>query len=252
MIPLIAARELRSLFVSPLAWTILAIVEALLAYLFLGQVDFFLQIQPRLAGLENAPGVTEVVVSPLFGNAAMVMLLVVPMVTMRLLSDERRNLTMPLLLSAPVSMTQIVLGKYLGVIGFLALMLLLLALMPLALLLGGGLDFGMLAGCLLGLLLLLGSFAAIGLFMSSLTTQPTIAAISTFGVLLLLWIVDWNRAPAGDGDGSGLLGYLSMTRHYEALLQGSFNSADVVYYLLIIVGFLVLAIRRLDADRLQH
>jgi ABC-2 type transport system permease protein len=249
MILAIAGRELRSLFLSPLAWTLLAVVQFVLAWMFSAQVDFFLQIQARLAGMPGAPGVTEVVVAPLFGNAAFVLLLIVPLVTMRLVSDELRNRTLALLFSAPVSMTEIVLGKYLGVLGFLTLMLALIALMPLSLLLAGTLDPGLVAAGLLGLFLLLAAFAAVGLFMSTLTSQPTIAAVAGFGALLLLWIIDWG---AGTGGDDSLLTHLSMLRHYEPLLRGAFSSADVIYYLLVIVTFLALSIRRLDSYRLQH
>jgi ABC-2 type transport system permease protein len=147
-------------------------------------------------------------------------------------------------------MSEIVLGKYLGLLGFLAIMLGLITLMPLSLLSIGTLDFGLLASNLLGLMLMLGAFAAAGLFMSTLTAQPTVAAISTFGLLLLLWIIELtgkNGAEAGN-----VLAYLSLQRHYEALLRGLFNSSDILYYLLFIAAFLVLGIRRLDADRLQH
>ncbi|MCC6207091.1 MAG: ABC transporter permease subunit [Gammaproteobacteria bacterium] len=250
MIRAIAARELRSLFFSPLAWTMLAVVQVIVAYLFLAQVDFFLQIQPRLPQMPGAPGLTEIVVAPTFGSAALILLLVVPMLTMRLISDELRNQTLSLLFSAPVSMTEIILGKYCGVLGYLLIQLLLIALLPCALLLGGSLDVGILASGLLGLLLLLAGFAAVGLFMSTLTAQPVIAAISTFGVLLLLWIIDWSGAAGSKG--ASVFGYLSMLRHYESLLKGVFNSTDVVYYLLLIALFIILSIRRLDSYRLQH
>lgn len=250
MIRTIAARELRSLFFSPLAWTMLAVVQVIIAYLFLAQVDFFLQIQPRLPQMPGAPGLTEIVVAPTFGNAALILLLVVPMLTMRLVSDELRNQTLSLLFSAPVSMSEIILGKYCGVLGYLLIQLLLIALLPCALLLGGALDFGILASGLLGLFLLLAGFAAVGLFMSTLTAQPVIAAISTFGVLLLLWIIDWSGAAGGKS--ASVFGYLSMLRHYESLLKGVFNSADVAYYLLLIALFVILSIRRLDSYRLQH
>jgi ABC-2 type transport system permease protein len=247
MILTIAGRELRSLFFSPLAWTLLAVVEAIMAYMFSAQVDFFLQIQPRLPGMPNAPGATEIIVAPLLGNAAIVLLLVTPLLTMRLVSDELRNQTLSLLFSAPVRMSDIVLGKYVGMLGFLAVLVGLIALMPLTLLTGGRLDWGMLLSGLLGLYLLIAAFAAIGLFMSTLTAQPTIAAVSTFGALLLLWIIDWSSHGTG-----GVLTYLSMLRHYEALLKGVFNSTDLIYYGLVITGFVVLSIRRLDSYRLQH
>ncbi len=250
MILAIAGRELRSLFLSPLAWTLLAVMQVVLAWIFSSQVDFFLQIQARLSGMPGAPGVTELVIAPLFGNAAFILLLIVPLVTMRLVSDELRNRTLSLLFSAPISMTEIVLGKYLGVLGFLFLLLVLIALMPLSLLLAGALDPGLVASGLLGLFLLLAAFAAVGLFMSTLTSQPTIAAVAGFGALLLLWIIDWGTGAADREDST--LTYLSMLRHYEPLLRGAFSSADVIYYLLIVVTFLVLSIRRLDSYRLQH
>jgi ABC-2 type transport system permease protein len=251
MIMTIATRELKALFLSPLAWSILAVVQFLLAYLFLAQIDTFMMFAPRLAGMENAPGVTDIVVAPLFGNAAVILLLVAPLITMRVLSEERRNRTLTLLMSAPVSMTEIVLGKYLGILAFFMVMLGLLALMALSLLAGTDLDLGKVGSGLLGLTLLVGAFSAAGLYMSSLTEQPTIAAVSSFGLLLLLWIINWAGG-SGDAAVSGLFSYLSLVGHYESLLKGLFNSTDVVYYLLFILTFLVLSVQRLDANRLPH
>ncbi len=246
----IVARELRGLFLSPLAWSILAVIQFIVAYLFLIQMETFADLQPRLLSMEGAPGLTDIVIAPVFANTAVILLLVVPLLTMRLVSEEHRNRTLSLLLSAPVSMTEIVLGKYLGLLAFLLLMLGMLTLMSLSLLAGGSLDFGKFSAGLIGLALLLASFASAGLFMSTLTAQPTVAAISTFGLLLLLWIIDW--AGGTGAHYSGLFSYLSLTRHYESLLKGMFNSSDVVYYLLFTFTFLVLSIRRLDAVRLQH
>ena len=250
MIFTIAARELRSLFLSPLAWAVLAVVQFILAFIFLSLVDNYLAWQPQLAAIEGVGGVTDLIVAPVFADAAIVLLLVAPLMTMRVLSEERRNRTLSLLFSAPVSMTEIVIGKYLGVFAFFLILLTLLALMPLSLLAGTDLDLGKLSAGVLGLALLLAAFAAIGLFMSSLTEQPTIAAIGTFGLLLLLWIINW----AGDSgsQASGLFAYLSMQRHSEMLRSGLVNSTDIAYYLLVIILFLVLSIRRLDADRLSH
>jgi len=250
MIFTIAGRELRSLFLSPLAWTILGVMQFIFAYLFLAQIETFLALQPRLATFDGAPGVVDIVVAPLFANAAVLLLLITPLITMRVLSEERRNRTLSLLLSAPVSMTEIILGKYLGIVSFMLVLIGMLALMPLSLLAGTDLDLGKLAAGLLGLTLVVSAFTAIGLYMSALTEQPTVAAITTFGLLLLLWILDW----AGNSGmpSSGLMSYLSMLHHYEPLLKGLFNSIDVTYYLLVIVLFLGFSIRRLDADRLQH
>ena len=251
MIFTLARRELRSLFLSPLAWAILAIVQFITAYLFLSQLQEFLLIQSKLASIENAPGVTELVIVPLYGSAAFIMMLVTPLLTMRLISEERRNKSLALLLSAPVSMAEIVIGKYLGMLGFAAIMIFMMTLMPLSLYFAGSLDNGLLFTIVLGISLLLAAFISIGLYMSSLTAQPTIAAMSTFGILLMLWIIDWAGSKA-DAAASGLLEYISMLRHFEAFTKGIFSSSDFIYYILFISLFIILSIRRLDSDRLQR
>jgi ABC-2 type transport system permease protein len=177
------------------------------------------------------------------------LLLLVPLLTMRLLSEERRTGTLDLLLSAPVGSAAIVLGKYLGAMLFLSSMIALVALMPLALAIGAPLDFGKLLAGLLGLILLAGSFTAAGLYLSACTNPTGIGGGGNFGLLLLLWIVD--AAGTGHKTADNLFAYLSLPRHYDALLLGLFNSADVIYYLLFIAVFLGLTIRRLDDMRLR-
>lgn len=245
----LASRELRSLFLSPLAWTILGVVQLILAYLFLSQIDYYLAIQPKLASVEAAPGVTDLVIAPLFGNAAVVFLLVIPILTMRLISEERRNQTLSLLFSAPLSMSEIVLGKFLGIMAFMFIMIALLALMPLSLATGANIDFGKFFAGLVALILLTGAFCSLGLYMSTVASQPSVAAIGSFGLLLLLWILDW--AGNSGEKGSELFAWLSLLRHFENLLKGLVHSTDIAYYLLFITFFLVLSIRRLDNDRLQ-
>ena len=247
----IAARELRSLFLSPLSWAVLAITQAFVAYAFLVKLELFLELKPYLPGLPGAPGLTAIVVAPALKAAGMVMLLATPLVTMRLISEERRSGTLSLLLSAPISMTEIVIGKYVGVMSFFAIVVLVIVPTPLSLLAGGSLDYGLLASGFLGLLLLIASFAAVGLFMSTMTSHPAVAAIGTFGVLLALWNVNWASTGAAEGV-RPLFSYLATTSHFNALLRGVVDSADLVYYLLVIITFLLLAIRRLDATRLGH
>jgi len=248
MVFTLAARELRSLFLSPLAWAILAAVQALMAYFFLWYLQEFSDLQPQLMVIENAPGITQWVAMPLLATAAVVLLVVGPLLTMRLISEERRNQTLSLLMSAPVSMSEIVIGKYLGVLMFFLIMVALIILMPLSLLFGATLDMGMFASGVLGLVLLLASFVAVGLYMSTLTNQPAVAAISTFGVLLMLWIA--NLASTSTEQDS-LLSYLSILQHYQAMMKGVVNTGDIAYYLLFISVFLVLSVRHLDAQRLQ-
>ena len=247
MIGTIALRELRSLFLSPLAWSILAVVQVILGFLFLGRIELVQMYQSQLLAMENAPGITEIIVPDLLGYTALILLLVVPLLTMRLVAEERRNRTLSLLFSAPISLSEIVLGKYLGILLFLMILLALIALMPLSLLAGGSIDFGLFASGFLGLALLLASFASVGLYMSTLTQHPTVAAIATFGALLLFWVLDWSGQGIGGGN---VLAYLSLFNHYKPFLDGLFDTADAMYHALLIATFLVLSVRHLDAERM--
>ena len=177
MIFTIAWRELRQMFLSPLAWCVLGVIQFILAWMFLIQVDDFLKFAPQLAGHASAPGVTDFVAAGLFSSASIVLLMVVPLMSMRLIAEERRNGSLSLLISAPVAMTDIVLGKYLGLLSFLFITLGMIVLMPLSLAVGTHLDYGKLFSGVLGLGLLLGAFAAVGLYMSSLTRHQVIAAV---------------------------------------------------------------------------
>ncbi len=249
MIFTIARREFQSLFLSPLAWSVLAVIQFILAYLFLTQIETFIAFQSRLAQISHAPSITDIIVAPLFSNAAVILLLVTPLLTMRTLCEERRNKTLTLLLSAPLSTTDIVLGKYLSIIGLLTCIVAMTGLMSLSLLFGGELDFGKWFCNLLGLLLLTAAFAALGLYLSSLASHPTIAAIGSFGLLLLLWIIDWKAGLKNQS--SDVLEYISMLRHFQNLQSGLLDSQDVLYFVLFCATFLILSIFRLEYERLQ-
>lgn len=249
MMLVIAGREFKTLFLSPLAWTLFGVLQFILAFMFLAQLDYYLTLQPRLQGLEEAPGVTDAIISPLFGNTGVILMMVTPLLTMRLISEERRQKTLNLLLSAPLTMRDIILGKYLGILGFLMLLILLIALMPLSLYWGGALDTGRVLANLLAVSLLVSAYAAVGLYLSTLASHPTVAAISTFAVILLLWILDWSSDSSTQT--GGVLRYLSMLRHYEALLQGLVNTSDLAYFLLFIALFLTLSVQRLEFERVH-
>jgi ABC-2 type transport system permease protein len=241
----IARRELKAMFASPLAWVILAVVQFICAWLYLTGVDNFLTIQPRLAAIPNAPGVTDLIAAPLLSSTSIVLLMVMPLLTMRLISEERRSGTLTLLMSAPISATEIALGKFLGMFAFMLIVVAMISMMPFALLAGTQIDLGKVFSGLVGLSLMVGAFSAIGLYLSSLTRQPVVAAVGTFGVLLLLWIFNFAA------EKSSAFAWLSLMHHYNKLLRGLMNSTDVVYYVMVIAVFVILTIRRLDADRLR-
>ena len=248
MIGVLAGKELRRLFASPLAWVILACLQVLFAFFFLLGLQAFFETQAQMSMMQGgpAPGFTSYVVEPPFGVARILLLMVIPLLSMRLISEERRNQTLTFLMSSPLSITQIVIGKFLALTAFLGVAVALLTVMSLSLYIAGRLDHGLLIGNVLGLLLLCGSFAAVGLYLSALTAQPIIAVVATYAVLLVLWLVD-----AGATDPASPLHALSMIKHYDAFSHGIVAVNDVVYYLVVIVLFLLLSIRRLDGDRLR-
>jgi ABC-2 type transport system permease protein len=164
---------------------------------------------------------------------------------MRLIAEERRNRTMALLMSAPLSMTQIVLGKFVGLTAFLLLPVAMVSAMALALAAGGAIDLGLLAANVLGLTLLLATFAAVALYASTLTRQPIIAAVVALAILLASWL-----ASLGNPDANPVVPWLSMTRRFEAFNAGMVDSANLIWHAAVIALFLLLAIRRLDRDRL--
>ena len=246
MIISIALRELRSMFLSPLAWTVLAVPQLILAWSFFSQIDFFFGIQSQLATMPNAPGVTDLVVMPTYEIASIILLMITPLLTMRLISEEKRNGSITLLLSSPISMTEIVLGKFMGIVLFMLIFVIMISMMPLSLLMGTELDLGKLAAGMFALMLLLSAFSSAGLFLSSLTNNPVVAAISTFGLLLLLWIISNNA-----GDNTAALTQLSLLRHFAPMLRGLIDTADIAYFILFISTFLLLTIRQMDSQRLQ-
>jgi len=246
MIFTIAAKELRQLFASPLAWVVLAFLQVVSALIFLSRLQAFLQMQMQMAADPNSAGVTETVVTPVFGTAAILMMMVVPLLSMRLIAEERRNQTLVFLFSAPVTLTQIVLGKLLALVGFLAIPTLLIAVMGLVLLMGGAIDFGLLGVNTLGLLLLSATFAAIGLYVSSLTAQPVVAAVGTYTILLVLWLIN-----IGATDPDSPMHLLSIVRHFESFARGVATLPDAVYYVVMTVLFTGLTVRRLEGDRVR-
>ena len=246
MIRAIVMKEWRLLFASPLAWVVLAFLQLIFAWIFLSRLTAFIEAQPQIAAMPTAPGLTQIVPSPVFSTATIILLMVAPLLSMRLVAEERRSQTLPFLISAPVSITQIVLGKFLALFGVLALAVALILLMSLSLLVGAQLDFGLLAANALGLLLLAASFAAIGLYFSCLTAQPLVAAIGTYALLLFLWLINISAT-----DPAGMVNALSLVEHFESFARGSVAVADAGYYLVLIALFLLLSIRRLDAERLR-
>lgn len=245
MIFTIARKEFRSLLATPSTWLFLGALQFIFAWFFLARLDAFLQVQAQLAQLANAPGVTQAVAAPLFATIALIMMMLVPVFTMRLIAEERRNRTMTLLMTAPVSSTQIVLGKFIGLLLFLLLAIAGSVLMVLSLAAGTQLDKGLIFANALGLLLLAASYAALGLYVSSLTVQPVVAAIGAMAALFGLWLVEISAA-----DNNTAWRALAPTSHFQSFNSGLLNSGDLAFFLLFSIAFLLLAMRRIHNNRI--
>lgn len=240
----IARNETRRIFATPLAWTALAIVQGILGFVFLLLLLEYAQSPDRQ---EHYTGLADYIGNGLFGFATLLLLMVMPLLTMRVFAEERRSGSLNLLLASPASLVDIVLGKFLGLALFVLVTVALIAAMPLMLLVGSDLDLGRIAAGLLGLLLLTLAFAAAGLFVSTLTREPVLAAVGSFGLLLAFWLMQvLGTRPGIAGD---VLNYLALTSHFENLRRGIFSTADVAYYLLCTTLFLWLAVLRLDSER---
>ena len=255
MILTIAGKELKSLFASPLAWVLLTVTQIIVCYVFLRRLDDFLQLQSQLVRLASPPGATELVAAPVFGTAAGVFLFTVPLLAMRLIAEERRNQTLVLIISAPVSMTQIVLGKFLGLLAFLLMTVAITTIMPLSLAGATSLDFGMLAGLVAGLALLAASFAAVGLFVSCLTAHPVAAAVGSFAALLLMMLAGEAAIEGLRTRGwllaASLAQVLSPIKNFEPFAKGVLDTYAIACSMLLVVFFLALAARQLEAQRLR-
>jgi len=245
MIRLLARRELRSLLAMPSTWFLLAILQFIFTWFFLNTLQTFLELQPQLAQLANAPGVTTIVAVPLFNMAALLLMMLVPMFTMRLIAEERRNHSFALLLSAPLSIRHIVLGKFFGLLAFLVLLMFGVPLMIYSLALGTHLDHGLILGNLLGLLLLTASYVSVGLYISSLTVQPVIAAIGALAVLVGLWLADIAAAAE-----NSQWHIISPLNHFQKFNSGLLDSSDVIFFVLFSAVFLLLTMRRISNNRI--
>jgi len=243
----VARLEGRRLRVRPLGWVLAALTLAWLAWNFTLLLGSFLSTQVQRAALPDGPGFTDLVAVPLLAQLAQLAFVVVPLLGMSMLAGERRNGTLPLLFAAGLSPSRIVLGKYLALIGWLALWLLLTLAMPLALAGSTDPDFGKLAAATLGLALMLATLAAITLACSSFAPHPAIAAAVALVAGLALWSVNLGAQMAGLN--GGVINWIAMSTHLQPMLRGLVSSADVLWFVLVSALALALAVRRLAGEK---
>ncbi len=229
---LIAYKELRAYFASPIAYVVIAAFLAIMGFLF--WLIVFLSQEASMRGV--------------FSNMAVTLLFISPALTMRLLAEEQRSGTIELLLTLPVRDWQVVLGKFLASLAVVGVMVALTLYYPLLLIRLGDPDLGPITSGYLGMLLLAASFLAIGLFTSSLSRNQVVAALLAFGAMLILWLIDIAGrlfgAPVSDA-----VVYMSLSDHYFDFIRGVIDTRHIVYYLSVIAIFLFLATQVLQLRR---
>ena len=244
-------KEMRLYFTSPVAWVVFTIFLLIAGYFFYSIFAFFSlasmqsMMNPQMGRDLN---VTDSVMRPLFSNVSVILLLLLPLVTMRLFAEERRAGTIELLLTYPVRDGAVLAGKYLAAFALYAIMIALTLLYPLIVVYFARLEWGPIFTGYLGLLLMGATFIAVGVFASSLTENQIVAAITTFGALLIFWILGWSADYAG-GTAGKVLQFLSILEHNDSFSKGVLDTKDVLYYLNFTLLALFLTLRSLEARR---
>jgi len=253
-IGLILSRELKSYFSSLIAYVVIVMFLLITGYFFynllatFSVVSFQSQTNPMLAKQYQLLNINETVVRPLFGNISIIMLLMTPLLTMRLISEEKKSGTIELLLTFPVRDIEVVLGKYLACLVVFLVMILLTATYPVLLLsLGEPEVMPMITGYL-GLVLLGAAFISLGIFTSSLTENQIVSASMSFGILFFFWLISYSVPFVSPAFGQ-VLSYLSINEHIASLAKGVLDTEDIIYYLIFIVLFLFLTLRSLESKR---
>ena len=248
----IANKELRSYFASPIGYITIGLFSVLYGFFFVTLLSWFLQqsMQGDQFGQQGARAmnVNQMMIRPLFQNLTIVMLFVMPMITMRTYSEEKRSGTIELLLTSPLTDFEIIMGKFVGAMSLFAVMLV-VSMLHLALLFAyGAPEWRPLVTAYLGLLLLGGCFISLGLFISSLTKNQVVSGMLTFSAFLMLWVITWIGNFAGPGVAK-LTQYLSVIDHLDDFTKGVIDTSHLVYYVSFIAFGLFLTAKSVDSER---
>jgi len=246
----IAHKELKSYFASPIAYVVIAMFALLFGYFYIALLAFFDRQSMQMMGMggPQSVNINQQLIRPLFMNASVIVLFVMPMITMRTYSEEKRSGTIELLLTSPIKDAEIILGKFFGALGLYAAMLAVTLLYIGILFVYGNPEWRPLVAAYLGLLLMGGAFVSIGLLISSTTNNQIVAGIVTFVVFLMLWIIGWFADTAGPTIGP-ITSYLSITEHFDDFSKGIIDSKHVLYYLSLITFGLFLTSKSVDTER---
>jgi ABC-2 type transport system permease protein len=243
-------KEMRSYFVSPIAYLMLALFALVSAFFFGIYVRGFIEygMEMQMSGQSAPLNLNEQVIRPLLSNASVLGLFFIPMIAMRLFAEEKRNGTIELLVTSPIHDVEIVVGKWLAAMGLYVCMLIFPALNFVFLFKYGNPDWKPLVIGFLGLLLQVGAMLAIGMFISTLTKNQIIAAAVTFSLFVVLWVIsavsEFNTASWAQA-----VSYTSLVSHMESFQRGMIDSKDAIFYVSVIFLGLFLTLRSMESLR---
>jgi len=246
----VARRDFRSYFSSPIAYVVLTVFLLLVGYFFYQNLWYFHQSQAQFGqyGAGRQMSLSDGIIRPVFQNMNVILLMVLPFITMRLLAEEKRNHTLELLITSPLRLSEIVFGKFLSAFLFVLVMLAATAPYPITLAVLGDPELLPILSTYLGSALLGGCYVATGVFASALTENQIVAAVLNFGFSLLFWVINWGANSAGPF-WAETLNHLSLINHWNPFSQGTVSTVDVVFYLSYIFFGLFLTHRVLDSYR---
>lgn len=244
----IADKELRSYFASPIAYILIGFFLLPFGVFFYLYLATFVKQSLQAAQYGGAMNVNQQVIRYVLQNASVIILFIMPMITMRTYSEEKRSGSIELLLTSPLTDIEIILGKFFGALGLYAALLAVTLLYMAILFVYGNPEWRPLVAGYLGLLLMGGAFISIGLLISSTTNNQIVAGVITFVVFLLFWIIGWFADTAGPTVGP-ITSWLSITEHFDDFSKGIIDTKHVLYYLSLITFGLFLTAKSVDTER---
>jgi ABC-2 type transport system permease protein len=256
-VPTVARRELRSLFVSPVAYVVMSLFSVLAGLFFVLGVASFNARVLQLRQFQAMDALAELnlndhLIAYFFDSMSVVLLFLVPGVTMGLFASEKSNGTQELLLTSPLTIWDIVFGKFAAAAIFVAILVGLVGVFPGLLFVYGDPELGKTLSGLLGVLLVCWTYVAIGCFASSITRSQVVGFLVTFVLLLFLLLLPAisQLGVAGDAPAlAELLRWLSTGEHFQDLMEGLVDTSDLVYFVVIIGSFLLLTKAAVESVR---
>lgn len=243
----IAWKDFRTYFTSPIAYILIAGFLVIMGWMFFFNLNHFAEQSLQFRGGKGA-SIAEGIIRPLYGNMNVIFLFFVPFITMRLFAEERKLQTIQLLMTSPITLAELVLGKFFSSFFLLLTMMTLTLVYPVVLFIYGNPEIGPIVTSYLGTLLLSSCYLSTGVFLSSMTENQIVAGVMTFAAGLFFWLINWASQSTGPML-SGLLDYLSLIQHYNNFSQGMIDSSDVIFYLSFVLTGLFLTHRVLDSYR---